>query len=53
MSPLYRATDRGESFPRVPNVFWCEADAVLARGRASPKFLFGPGRRRGSGVKTA
>ena len=44
MEPLYRASSR-KGFPRVPNVFWCEADSVLARGRSSPKFLFGPGRR--------
>jgi hypothetical protein len=45
MRPLYRAAKIGEGFVSVPNVFWCEDDSVLARGRANPKFLFGPGRR--------
>lgn len=48
MHPVYRKGERGDTFPRIPNVFWCEEDAVLARGRAAPKYLFGPGRRRAS-----
>lgn len=45
MEPVYRKSIRGKGHPRIASVFWCEADAVLARGRSSPKFLYGPGRR--------
>ena len=46
MDPVYRKSARGKGFPRIANVFWCDDDAVLARGRTTSKSLFGPGRRR-------
>lgn len=33
MEPVYRKSQRGASMVRVPNVFWCEDDSVIARGR--------------------
>lgn len=33
MEPMYRKRARGETYARVPDVFWCDDCAKLARGR--------------------
>lgn len=33
MAPVFRKRERGDSYARVPDVFWCEKDGKLAKGR--------------------
>lgn len=34
MAPVFRKRERGETYARVPEVFWCEEDTLLAKGRS-------------------
>jgi hypothetical protein len=37
MEPVYRASSK-TGRARLPNVFWCQQDSVIARGRTRPRF---------------
>ena len=38
LEPAYRKTSRGGT-TRIPDVFWCEDDGVLARGRKRTRYV--------------
>lgn len=38
MAPVFRARERGDSFARIADVFWCDDHQKLARGRKTVKF---------------
>lgn len=39
MGPVFRKRPRGETYARVPDVFWCQDCTNLARGRKDPDFV--------------
>ena len=38
MAPVYRKGARGKAFVKIPDVFTCDVDGALARGRRKAKF---------------
>jgi hypothetical protein len=39
MEPLFAKRERGESYLRVPEAFWCRSCGTVARGRDKARFL--------------
>lgn len=39
MQPAFVKRPRGSGYMRAPDVFWCDADGKLARGRKQARFL--------------
>jgi RNase P subunit RPR2 len=39
MEPVFTKRERGRSFLRVKEVFWCRTCGMVARGRAKTQFV--------------